>query len=132
MYLRALIWCWREESNLRPTRYECVALPTELLQQKTGVIIEDAQRLVPAVFLYRERLRLAFDFIQQQFCAGQGHGHTVAKMSAVGVEVGEARMTSDGGNVIQLAATTACAMLPRQPVTLARHHLAQALKQAVA
>ena len=27
-------WCWREESNLRPTRYECVALPTELLQRK--------------------------------------------------------------------------------------------------
>ena len=28
-----IYWCWREESNFRPTRYECVALPTELLQQ---------------------------------------------------------------------------------------------------
>ncbi len=27
------IWCCREESNLRPTDYESVALPTELLQQ---------------------------------------------------------------------------------------------------
>src|ERR1019366_9342450 len=40
MYLRALIWCWREESNLRPTRYECVALPTELLQQKRGLLFQ--------------------------------------------------------------------------------------------
>ena len=30
------LWCWREESNLRPTRYECVALPTELLQQDSS------------------------------------------------------------------------------------------------
>src|ERR1019366_292658 len=40
MYSRALIWCWREESNLRPTRYECVALPTELLQQKRGRLFQ--------------------------------------------------------------------------------------------
>ena len=33
-------WCLREESNLRPTRYECVALPTELLRHKTGRLYE--------------------------------------------------------------------------------------------
>src|SRR3989338_7901632 len=38
-------WCWREESNLRPTRYECVALPTELLQHKQALIIKDALQL---------------------------------------------------------------------------------------
>ena len=27
------IWCWREESNPRPTDYKSVALPTELRQQ---------------------------------------------------------------------------------------------------
>ena len=27
------VWCRREELNLRPTRYECVALPTELLRR---------------------------------------------------------------------------------------------------
>ena len=25
-------WCWRDESNVRPTDYESVALPTELRQ----------------------------------------------------------------------------------------------------
>lgn len=28
-----IFWCRREESNLRPTDYESVALPTELLRQ---------------------------------------------------------------------------------------------------
>lgn len=37
-------WCRREESNLRPTRYECVALPTELLRHKTGAIIRETRR----------------------------------------------------------------------------------------
>lgn len=30
--VREVAWCWREESNLRPTDYESVALPTELHQ----------------------------------------------------------------------------------------------------
>jgi hypothetical protein len=29
-------WCRREESNLRPTDYESVALPTELLRRTAG------------------------------------------------------------------------------------------------
>ena len=45
-------WCWREESNLRPTRYECVALPTELLQHKQAGIIKDMLQMVN---LYPER-----------------------------------------------------------------------------
>lgn len=30
---RALTWCRKQESNLRPTHYECAALPTELLRR---------------------------------------------------------------------------------------------------
>src|ERR1039458_386563 len=95
-------------------------------------IIEDALCLVPAVFCYREGLRLAFDFIKQQFCAGQGHGHTVAKMSAVRVEIGEARMPSDGGDVIRRPGTKACPMLHRHSIAPSRENLAHALQQAVA
>src|SRR5450759_5385500 len=87
---------------------------------------------VPAVFFNIERLGLAFYFIQKQFCAGQGHGHTVTKMSAVSVEVGEARMPSDGGDVVRRTGTKACPMLHRHSVTPARENLAHALQQAVA
>ena len=31
--LEIILWCWWEESNLRPTDYESVALPTELHQR---------------------------------------------------------------------------------------------------
>lgn len=31
-------WCWREELNPRPTDYESVALPTELLQQEINLL----------------------------------------------------------------------------------------------
>ena len=30
-------WCRKEDSNLRPTHYECVALPTELFRQINGL-----------------------------------------------------------------------------------------------
>lgn len=31
-----IFWCWRSDSNRRPTHYECAALPTELHQRPTG------------------------------------------------------------------------------------------------
>ena len=34
---RREIWCREQESNLRPTHYECAALPTELSRQGRGL-----------------------------------------------------------------------------------------------
>lgn len=38
------IWCWQEESNLRPTDYESVALPTELRQRGRDCTCHRARR----------------------------------------------------------------------------------------
>ena len=40
---KALVWCRREESNLRPIDYESIALPTELLRQ-TVIVSEQVCR----------------------------------------------------------------------------------------
>ena len=42
-----------------------------------------------------------FDLVEQQFRAGQRHGHTVTEMPAVGIEVGEMRMAADGRDVVR-------------------------------
>ncbi len=36
-----ILWSWRQESNLRPTDYKSVALPTELRQLESLSAVQD-------------------------------------------------------------------------------------------
>jgi succinate dehydrogenase / fumarate reductase iron-sulfur subunit len=36
--IKKMMWCPKPDSNQRPTHYECVALPTELLGQWSGIV----------------------------------------------------------------------------------------------
>src|SRR5690349_19529680 len=41
---RCLDWCRKQESNLRPTHYECAALPTELFRRMSRATLAAARR----------------------------------------------------------------------------------------
>ena len=48
-------WCRKEDSNLRPAHYECVALPTELFRLDCDEIFKSAIVYLVAIFFHQEK-----------------------------------------------------------------------------
>ena len=60
---QVLFLCRKQGSNLRPTRYECVALPTELFRHLISIIIRVFLKIVKIPrWIYIEEIRLSYCF----------------------------------------------------------------------
>ena len=70
------IWCWWEESNLRPTDYESVALPTELHQHRPAVY---------QIVLVRRKLGCALALSEQWRVSGDSSSPSQLRSSSQGI-----------------------------------------------
>ena len=88
--------------------------------------------LPPAIFRHRKRLRAIFNFVQQQLGTRQRHGHAIAEMSGVGIQIGTVRMAADGRDVVRRAWPETRPMPDRFDMLPGGEDLAHPSEQAVA